>query len=97
MTPLSRYSGPTIHRSYSDTEPDLMRPEPGTTAEFFFDQAHGRKEARISLWIIANDKPLSVKSIRLAMAALGIDDLQMRNSHEIFGIVKELRDQGVKP
>jgi hypothetical protein len=62
-----------------------------TQAEFFSDKAHGVKMIRIALWIIANQAPMSGKSVHAAMAELGIDEIQPRNEREIFGIVGHLR------
>lgn len=65
--------------------------KPVTQAEFFSDKAHGVKMIRIALWIIANQAPMSGKSVHAAMAELGIDEIQPRNEREIFGIVGHLR------
>jgi len=61
-------------------------------AQFFSDKAHGVKMIRIAMRIVEADLPMSGKSIRIAMADLGITHLQKRNEQEIHGIVKILRE-----
>jgi len=70
------------------------RPE-GGPQQFFFDKAHGVKMARIAMHIVENDLPMSGKSVRIAMDALGITHLQKRNEQEIHGIVKFLREKAI--